>query len=138
MMTVRKRNTKQKDTILRSLQNRTDHPSADELYEEVRKELPRISLGTVYRNLMNLSEAGEIRVLDTGSGHRRFDPDTSDHAHFRCLRCGRVEDVPGDVSVPRLDRGEPWVREREIRRGYLIYVGLCPVCRQEGEDGADA
>ncbi len=113
---------------------REDHPSADELYEAVRKELPRISLGTVYRNLLSLAEEGQVRILDTGSGHRRFDPNTSEHAHFRCLKCGRVEDVPGGVMVPGLDESLSWTREREIQRGYLIYLGVCPQCRREGEE----
>lgn len=134
MLAKQVRNTRQKEAIFQTLIPRKDHPSADEIYDAVRRELPRVSLGTVYRNLMRLAEEGQIRVLDTGSGQRRFDPDVSEHPHFRCTLCGCVEDVPSDVlpqGVPSFRKDSDWVSSREVERGYLIYVGLCPRCREE-------
>ena len=71
------------------------HPTADEVYQVVRKRLPRISLGTVYRNLDVLSESGEISRLDRCGAQYRFDGDLEQHYHIRCSSCGRVDDIEG-------------------------------------------
>ena len=73
--------SRQRESIKVCLQGRKDHPTADMLYTDVRKEFPNISLGTVYRNLSLLSELGEIKRLTTGDGPDRFDGDTSTHHH---------------------------------------------------------
>lgn len=73
--------TRQRSVILEELRKVTTHPSADGIYEMVRKRLPRISLGTIYRNLEILFENGDIRRLDTGSHLRRFDGRAEDHYH---------------------------------------------------------
>jgi Fe2+ or Zn2+ uptake regulation protein len=67
---------------------------ADEIYEAVRKRIPRVSLGTVYRNLEILSELGEIQKLELAGSMNRFDWDTNKHYHIRCMECGRVENAP--------------------------------------------
>jgi Fur family ferric uptake transcriptional regulator len=110
-----------------------NHPSADEVYLRVRERLPRISLGTVYRNLELMASLGMIRRLDTSSGQKRFDPIADPHCHFRCSGCGRIEDIPLAVEVPELDPGHPWVREREIQGARPEYFGLCPVCLNRGD-----
>lgn len=79
------------------MEGRHDHPTADSVYAAVREELPNISLGTVYRNLMQLVDAGELQVVNTGDNISRFDPTTTEHAHFQCHECGRVFDVDGPV-----------------------------------------
>ena len=79
--------SRQRESIKVCLQGRKDHPTADMLYTDVRKEFPNISLGTVYRNLSLLSELGEIKRLTTGDGPDRFDGDTSTHHHFICRKC---------------------------------------------------
>jgi Fur family ferric uptake transcriptional regulator len=71
--------TRQRRVILEELRKVDTHPSADEVYEMVRKRLPRISLGTIYRNLEILSETGEIQRLETGSHLKRFDGRADDH-----------------------------------------------------------
>ena len=75
--------SRQRESIKVCLQGRKDHPTADMLYTDVRKEFPNISLGTVYRNLSLLSELGEIKRLTTGDGPDRFDGDTSTHLTMR-------------------------------------------------------
>ena len=85
--------SRQRESIKVCLQGRKDHPTADMLYTDVRKEFPNISLGTVYRNLSLLSELGEIKRLTTGDGPDRFDGDTSTHHHFICRKCHRVTDL---------------------------------------------
>ena len=88
------RMTRQRQIILEELRKVDSHPSADEVYEMVRKRLPRISLGTVYRNLEILSELGEIQKLELGGDLKRFDRKPNKHYHIRCLNCGRVDDAP--------------------------------------------
>ncbi len=110
----------------------SDHPAADELYLRIRRRLPRISLGTVYRNLELLAAGGVVQKLQYGGGQKRFDPDPSPHSHFWCTCCMRVEDTPFDLRVPDLDRSHPWVRERVIQGGRPEYYGLCPRCREAG------
>ena len=87
----RQRNTQQRRIILEELQGVRSHPTAVDLYELVRHRLPKISLGTVYRNLELLSRQGTIRKLDFGGEEARFDGDLMRHEHVRCVRCGRME-----------------------------------------------
>ena len=87
------RMTKQREIILEELKKLKTHPTASELYDIVRKRLPKISLGTVYRNLEILAEMGMIKKLEIAGKEKRWDGDTSKHYHFRCLKCGKVEDI---------------------------------------------
>ena len=79
--------SKQREAIKEFLCTRKDHPTADNVYMEVRKEFPNISLGTVYRNLTLLAELGEIARINVGDGTDHFDPNTSLHYHFICKGC---------------------------------------------------
>jgi len=125
------RKTKQRDVILDELGKLCTHPSADELYGRVKKRLPRISLGTVYRNLEMLSREGIIRRLETAGSQKRYDADTGDHCHIRCVRCGRIDDLAAGANRARCDA-------RVARgTGYLVlgrrieYLGICPACTKK-------
>ncbi|MBD5627213.1 MAG: transcriptional repressor [Desulfovibrio sp.] len=102
MPAARTRMTRQRAEILAELRKAKTHPTAEEIHAKVRRALPRISLGTVYRNLELLAQAGEILRLEGGHG-RRFDGDVSPHLHVRCVRCGRVADVCGPAPAPALE-----------------------------------
>ena len=122
------RNTTQRMVILEELRGTNSHPTAGELYQMVRRRLPKISLGTVYRNLDVLAEAGKIQKLDLGGGQARFDARNDAHDHVRCVRCGRVDDVPG----PSADLGNEQMANAagyEILGHRLEFVGVCPQCR---------
>ncbi len=123
--------TEQRTTILEELQCCSHHPAADEIYLRVKKRLPRISLATVYRNLELMSAGGMISKLEYGSSQSRFDPNPEVHSHFRCLRCGSVEDLPFVLEAPALSEAEPWVKNRKILTGRVEYQGLCPDCRHQ-------
>lgn len=121
------RMTQQRKLILEELQQMDNHPSADEIYEKVRLRLPRISLGTVYRNLEVLSELGEIQKLELSGSLKRFDWDTQKHYHIRCLNCNRVDDAP----LAPLNQLENELYEAtvfEIIGHNLEFTGLCPKC----------
>jgi Fur family ferric uptake transcriptional regulator len=117
--------------ILEELRKRRDHPSARELYEVVRRRLPRISLGTVYRNLDLLSSRGEAQKITLGRSESRFDGNPSPHYHVRCVRCGRVGDVPDELPPRVIERFES-VEDYKILGFHLELLGICPEC-QSGE-----
>jgi Fur family ferric uptake transcriptional regulator len=121
------RMTRQRKVILEELKRSTAHPSAEEVYALVRKRLPRISLGTVYRNLEKLSELGEIAKLTFGGAINRFDPDPEEHYHIRCSLCDRVVDAPMALLE---DIEEHLTRKTEFKIiGHrLEFYGLCPEC----------
>jgi Fur family ferric uptake transcriptional regulator len=113
--------------ILEELRKLNTHPSADEVYRVVRRRLPRISLGTVYRNLEILAQMGEIQKLELSGSLKRYDWDTNKHYHIRCVRCNRVDDAP----VAPLNQLEDELYEAtvfEIIGHNLEFTGLCPEC----------
>jgi Fur family ferric uptake transcriptional regulator len=105
------------------------HPSADEVYEMVRQRLPRISLGTVYRNLEILSRTGMIQKLEPGCTLKRFDGNPHDHYHIRCIQCDRVVDAHLDIDLNL----PPEAREAnnfKIIGHKLEFVGVCSTCSE--------
>jgi len=119
---------------LRVVRRMSSHPTADAVYAEVRKEIPGISLGTVYRNLKLLAETGEVAPV-AGSGVLiRYDGCTDNHHHFRCDSCGCVLDVEEPVDTG-LDRRVAAQTGLAIRSHSLVFHGLCEDC-QSGERGS--
>ena len=120
--------TRQRQVILEELRKVDTHPSADEVYEMVRKRLPRISLGTVYRNLEILSASGEIQRLELGCNLKRFDGIASNHYHIRCPDCDRVVDVPANSEVV-VNHELKDATEFKILGHRLEFIGICPDCQ---------
>jgi Fur family transcriptional regulator, peroxide stress response regulator len=123
--------TSQRKVILEALKISKAHPSADKVYEYVRKKLPNVSLGTIYRNLETMHRNGMIVKIDTPDGQKRFDYDTTVHPHFRCEKCGKIEDIPMELHAPELDPGNAWVKNRQVKSSTLHYQGLCEECASE-------
>jgi Fur family ferric uptake transcriptional regulator len=123
------RKTKQREVILDELVKLRSHPSADELYGLVKKRLPRISLGTVYRNLETLSREGIIQRLETAGPQRRFDADTGDHQHIRCVNCGRIDDLAAGADRARCDVRVARGTGYRVLGRRVEYLGVCPACR---------
>jgi Fur family ferric uptake transcriptional regulator len=120
--------TKQRRVIVEELKKLKTHPSATALYELVRKRLPRISLGTVYRNLDLLAEAGIIQKLETAGTQKRFDGTVENHYHVRCVQCGQVDDIP----LPLFGEIEDLLGELsnyKILSHRLEFQGVCPSCQ---------
>ncbi len=86
--------SRQRESIRECLKNRKDHPTADAVYVTISKEYPKISLGTVYRNLKLLADMGEIQRFSSGDGSEHFDYNTDPHYHFVCKTCGAIIDMP--------------------------------------------
>ena len=127
------RYSKQRAAILDFVQESCSHPTASEVYEGVRTSLPQISLGTVYRNLIQLCEAGMISAVDVGSGPTRFDRRIDEHQHYRCTRCGRLFDVEipsGSLFSAEVEPSLPGTLE-----AYSVsFFGICEACRARKDD----
>ena len=127
MINNQNRRSRQRETILKLLRSNNIHPTAEWVYHQVRKSIPRISLGTVYRNLNFLSEHGIIVELQLGGGQNRFDAFTSLHDHFVCTECGCIVDIPtrrGRTSYRSVAR----LTGAAVRTHTLIYHGVCSHC----------
>ena len=129
--------TRPRRLVLEVVRGTDSHPTAERVHEMVRRRLPRVSLGTVYRNLRLLVAQGLVNELP--GPHARFDGNVSDHHHFTCLGCGRIADVAGTMT-------EPYSRAlclRIAQSGLSVshhridFYGRCPECR-EGASGKPA
>ena len=128
------RMTRQREAILEEVKSTCDHPSADEVYERVKKRIPRISLGSVYRNLDVLVSMGFIQRLESGA-QMRFDWNTKEHCHLSCVRCGRIEDapmVPSNDFMDVLDKAAGKLTKEGIFGYHLDFFGLCSSCLEQG------
>lgn len=111
------------------------HPDADWIYNEVRKDFPSISLGTVYRNLITLRNDGKIKSLGVIKGCERFDADLHQHSHFICNKCGRVIDV-GRNFVVHINSLDELVQNElgvTVCSHDLAFYGECNLCRNNPE-----
>ena len=134
--TKRTRMTRQKEAVMRTVLVATDHPTADEVFMAVRKEIPKVSLGTVYRILGTLVADGRLRLVTQGAGPRRYDPTKPFHAHVVCERCGAVADVPfRDYEDLRM-RVESATGFR-VADGDIRWSGLCPSCKHQPQPTAN-
>ena len=119
--------TSQRKVILEELRKVTSHPTATEIYDMVREKLPRISLGTVYRNLELLSNSEVIQKLDFGEAQKRFDGNPDPHYHITCSKCGRVDDI--HIPLHRELEGKAAdYSGYEIHGHHVEFHGICPKC----------
>ena len=118
--------SRQREAILKVLGSTTTHPTAAWIYEKVREEIPNISLGTVYRNLAQLSEEGIIRKIPVGDNHEHFDGDTTQHSHFFCKDCEKITDIFIDTEDSR-KQVEAETGSR-VDSGTYTFFGVCKAC----------
>ena len=124
------RMTRQRREIMREVENSRCHLTADEVYNRVRQSMPRISLGTVYRNLEALAEQNMLRKLEFCGGQRRYEANVNPHYHMTCEKCGCVADMP----LEKINELEDAVG---VNGGFLVngfkleFFGICPRCNKE-------
>ncbi|CAK8714886.1 Ferric uptake regulation protein [Candidatus Electronema halotolerans] len=129
------RMTNQREVILEEIAKYKGHPTADLLYERVRKKLPRISLATVYRNLEILSKAGKIRKLEISGRQKRFDRELEEHNHICCVQCHRIDNI-------HIAPEQMLASGSEQKTGYKIFgwrvefFGICPECQEKNAANA--
>ena len=119
--------SQQRVRIYQAVQSSMEHPSAQMVYDALRPEMPRLSLGTVYRNLHQMAQEGRLRELEGPVA--RFDAVLPPHTHIRCVRCGQAADlaVPYDPALDREAGESGWA----VNGHDLVFSGLCPACRTE-------
>lgn len=122
------RSTKQRTVILQKLREVTSHPTADEVYAMTREKLPRISLGTVYRNLELLARQGHILCLENGGSQKRFDGNPMPHYHVRCTECGKLGDVVA-TNLPFPSVRDAHAEGFTLNGVELFFEGVCDRCK---------
>lgn len=119
--------SRQREAIKEYLASTTEHPTADSVYLHVKEEFPRISLGTVYRNLNLLSDMGEAIKITTPNGGDRFDGNTAPHYHVLCTECGKVS----DLKMETLDSVNELANKNYagiIHSHSTLFYGICEDC----------
>ena len=119
--------TIQRVAILEYLKKQANHPTAEEIYEEVRVNFPSLSRATVYNTLELLSKLGEIQQLMITKDKARYDPNPNPHHHFFCRRCEKLLDI--DVSCPIAESG--WVDGNKIGAVQACFYGICSECLEK-------
>lgn len=121
------RNTKQRKLILKMLENTKEHPTAEVIYFAVKKELPNISLGTIYRNLNILKQQGTIKEIKTSGKRTHYDADVSFHSHFICQKCDVVSDFKIKLPLNILDEIKEKISGKLHHQEIYLY-GICASC----------
>ncbi|CEM61644.1 transcriptional repressor [Treponema phagedenis] len=126
------KHSKQRQALLSLLRFSKNHPTAAWLYDELRRKIPDISQGTVYRNLNVLVEQKLVRVINSGSKAARFDADMSPHYHVICTCCGKVQDITLPPDMQKNAQAEA-ISGYKIENHNLDFFGICPDCQESQE-----
>jgi len=129
------RYSRQREMVLQAVIGNQEHPTADQIYKIVRKRDPKISLGTVYRNLNQLSEVGELLRIPVSDGKDRFDYNQRSHYHLKCTKCGAFTDLPQGVnnSIDLLLADIKDQTGMNVNPERIQLEGLCKTCSQMKE-----
>ena len=120
--------TAQRRCIFRALEGDVTHPSAEKVHEKVRREMPGVSLKTVYQTLNDLAELGVISMLDVGTGSARFDPNVeTPHHHLVCRSCGKIRDLADEFSGLTVSRRA--AQGFAVDSAEVVFRGRCDECR---------
>ncbi len=125
---------RKREAILACLQSTTSHPSAEWVFEQLKPEIPDLSLGTVYRNLSLFKEQGKIISVGTVKGVERFDANTNPHVHYICGGCGRVLDL-AEIQVPtQLADAAAKCAGGRVDGCQLTFTGFCKACLKPNKE----
>ena len=120
--------TNPRRAILDELEKEETHLTADEVYEKVRRKLPRVSLGTIYRNLEILAEHGLIRKIELAGQQKMFDGNMQKHYHLQCIKCNKLVDIPVDMVTVDFSKSKD-DKNCKITGYNLELIGVCSRCR---------
>lgn len=118
----------QRKMILEYVLNSCDHPTAEMVYHNIKKQMPNISLGTVYRNLNALVENNLIKKIVIPDDVDRFDKTVNNHYHMTCLKCGKIFDINDECIIRNIDKIEQKTGYKIVSHN-LHYNGICDRCR---------
>lgn len=125
---VRFKRTPQRLAILEYLEGNTSHPSAEDIYRVVAKKYQSMSFATVYNTLHTLTKAGSLRELTIDPERRRYDPDTSLHHHLICVLCGKIVDIPEEISV---ELPQEMAEQFTLLGNHIEFYGHCAPCKKK-------
>ena len=122
--------TPQRLEILKYLDGNKCHPSAEDIYKEIRNKFPMMSFATVYNTIETLKKRGELVELTIDPERRHYDPDTSHHHHLICKTCKKILDIHSDfsINIPEEQKGT-----FEVLGNHIEFYGICPTCKTKGE-----
>lgn len=133
-----KKYSRQRELIIKSLQARTDHPTAEMLYEDLKKEIPEIGIATIYRNLAELCEEGTIVKIKSHGGKDRYDGNIMPHIHFECNNCFEIEDIfLYEEDIKKFDNEIKKIANKikaEPTSSQVMIKGLCKNCKKMKEE----
>ena len=127
------RQSAKRQAILDCLKNQTAHPTAEQIYAQLKPSFPDLSLATVYRNLKQLEESGAVRSVGAVDGKERYDANMTVHSHAVCIKCGKILDLH-DILIP-----QEIIDAAQNATGFSIlcsdfrFTGICEDCRKERE-----
>ena len=124
--------SRQREQIMETLRENMVHPTAEYLYEIIKKKNPKMSLATLYRNLNKMSDAGKIRKIDGLENSAHFDHNIHKHYHFICDNCKKVFDISADVA-PNIAEKAQKETGFEVTEHDIVFHGLCRECKNKGE-----
>ena len=124
------RNSATRNSIYAYLCGTKEHPSAEMIYNDLKGDIPNLSLGTVYRNLKQLEEIGRVIRVTKVNNYERYDANCEDHVHFVCERCGRVIDIM-DADVHKATAALNIPYGAKIKRLQIVIEGTCEDCSSE-------
>ena len=122
--------SKQRDAIIKYLKEVKTHPTAEEVYNDLRVQNPVISLGTVYRNLDKLAKSGEILRLKEFGNKDRFDGNNKHHYHAECVKCKKVFDVYQDY-FKSIDKQVQEKLGYDVLSHEVKFNVICPMCKEK-------
>ena len=123
------RNSKIRDLIFDILNKKNYHPNVNELYDIVKKENPRVSLATVYRNVSQLVEMGKVNILEFDKGSAKYDGNIEKHFHIVCERCGKIEDVWLENDFDNFKCVTNKINNFDLTGYKLVFFGICEECK---------
>lgn len=121
--------TPQRQAVFQVLYDNHVHPTAEAVHAEIVKDLPMVSLRTVYQTLNDLTSMGELGHIHVGTGSTRFDPNTEPHQHLVCDTCGRVVDLP--VTFPEVAIPAGAHHGFTVTRTEIVFRGVCATCSNQ-------
>jgi Fur family peroxide stress response transcriptional regulator len=127
--TVRK-HSKKRDAILKLVRSTKTHPGAQWIYDQLKSDIPDLSLGTVYRNIGIFREEGLLDSVGAVNGEERFDADTSPHSHAVCTVCGTILDLPDETGARLAGEYQAEIPGFIIDKRHAVFYGICKECSQ--------
>ena len=129
-MKKKMRNSATRNNIYEYLCGTKAHPSAEMIYNDLKGDLPNLSLGTVYRNLKQLEEIGQVVRVTSVDNRERYDAICEDHAHFVCEKCGRVIDII-DADINEIKMACKLLSGAKIKQIKIVLNGICENCSED-------